>query len=284
MRTFAHVINPVIKPAGHELALAQPVTFESMRTARAESVSPEGIELWALTYPEDRSLVPEYIRQIDLPEHSFRDIHGVTDAPKLPRIVDILAPVATSSNADYLIYTNVDIGLMPFFYDAIDLLLDDGWDSIIVNRRTIHPASADKENLVALWMLAGDPHPGYDCFVFPRTWVDDLELDDLCVGLPGFDWLLAVNIWVRSKKNYTFADAHLTFHVGDDMTWRSERYQQFVNLNLSGMAEPLGKLRAIYGDQYNLVWPRPQRRKRNVLVRGLNRIGRELVRRFPTSQ
>jgi len=284
MRTFAHVINPVIKPDGHELAIAQPATFESMRVARDGAAVPGDVELWAVTYPEDQSLVPPWFRQIPLGERSFRDIHQVTDAPKLPRIADILAPVAVSSQSDYLIYSNVDIGVMPFFYDALDLLLDEGWDSIIINRRTIHSSAPIREKLVALWMLAGDPHPGYDCFVFPRSWFSDLELGELCVGLPGFDWLLAVNIWVRSQRNYTFLDAHLTFHIGDDMTWRSERYQQLVKLNLKGMPEPLQKLRSIYGDQYNLVWPRPQRRKRNIIVRGLNRLGRELVKRFPTSQ
>ena len=41
------------------------------------------------------------------------------------------------TNAEYLVYTNVDIALMPYFYSSVCKLIEHGLDAFVIIRRTI---------------------------------------------------------------------------------------------------------------------------------------------------
>ncbi len=56
---------------------------------------------------------------------------------KLPLIKDILGRLYDASDAEYFIYTNVNIGLMPNFYVAVNAIIESGYDAFVINRRTI---------------------------------------------------------------------------------------------------------------------------------------------------
>jgi hypothetical protein len=56
---------------------------------------------------------------------------------KLPLFKDIIDRLYEASNADYFIYTNVDIGLQKKFYLVISAFINDGYDAFNMTRRTI---------------------------------------------------------------------------------------------------------------------------------------------------
>ena len=41
------------------------------------------------------------------------------------------------TDAEYLIYTNVDIAQMPYFYSSVCKLIEHGLDAFVINHRTI---------------------------------------------------------------------------------------------------------------------------------------------------
>jgi len=277
--SFTHILNPIVKPPEHELSIAQAVTFESIKRAKAVFQS-EGfgeLEFICAIYPEDADALPKLGEKVTFLENSLQDLVEDRSAPKLPLISEIVERSVENSTGDYLIYSNIDIALMPFFYTAVEDLLNSGWDNLLINRRTIHPSATDPEAILGMYSLVGEPHPGYDCFVFPKEMAQQIDLGELVLGLAGYDWVLALNLWYRSKRNYTFKDAHLTFHIGDDQKWRSKAMGRFQEANYAAMQEPIAKLRREFGDHQNLLWPRPSAPKRSFLRRGLNRVGRLLA-------
>lgn len=74
-------------------------------------------------------------------------------------LVDILDRVhAQAVQADYLIYTNIDIGLWPEFYVEVARRIESGFDAFMIGRRTIgteFTAPAQFEQIVA---QEGTPH------------------------------------------------------------------------------------------------------------------------------
>ena len=136
----------------------------------------------AAQYPEDRPLVPpDFIATADL-HRSVLDFGDFRSKRKLPLLKDILSRVYESSDAEYLIYTNVDIGLMPHFYLAVARLLNQGYDAIVINRRTV-PSIYDRvEDLPLIWAEIGQDHPGHDCFVFRRDLFSRIEVGNVCLG------------------------------------------------------------------------------------------------------
>src|SRR5688572_15475844 len=114
MLSFAHIVNPVIVPETSDLFFAQPITFETMRRARAAAQEVAEVALLTAQYPEDRPLVPDdFVATPDL-ERSALDLGEFKIPRKLPLVRDILDRLYESApQADFLIYTNVDIAVMP---------------------------------------------------------------------------------------------------------------------------------------------------------------------------
>ncbi len=214
MPRIAHVINPVNAPPGSELSIVQPITFESMRIARQFSQRPHDIELLSVSYPEDHPIVPEYFRKVRDLDRSIRDIDPYRSKKKLPYISDILHEMAAASDAEWLIYTNADIALMPQFYDAVSAFINEGNDAILITRRRISKIYKDAAQLPLMYSELGAYHPGYDCFVFHRSLLEQFVLDDICIGIPFIEISLMHNMVAFGKKLKHVDDMHLTFHIG----------------------------------------------------------------------
>ena len=67
-------------------------------------------------FKEDDAMVPDYFKKTAFLERSVADMAKFEKQKKLPLISDILANLFNATDADYLIYTNNDIILQPFFY------------------------------------------------------------------------------------------------------------------------------------------------------------------------
>src|SRR4030065_1772620 len=120
MRKIAHVINPVVVNELSDLYVAQPITFATMKTARDIASGTLEVILVSAQYPEDIPLVAKEFLLTPNLDRSVLDISTFSKKRKLPLIRDIMNRVYETSDAEYLIYSNVDIALMPHFYLAVN--------------------------------------------------------------------------------------------------------------------------------------------------------------------
>jgi hypothetical protein len=242
MTTFAHVVNPIETSADRELYWQQPITYETMRHARRFAKKGFGleIELHACVYPEDKNAIPEgFLRTKDL-SRSVQDIKQFPYRRKLPLFKDILDRLYDNTQADYLIQTNVDIGLMPHFYPTVARFIALGYDAFIINKRIIPHYYRRVEQIPDMWCEIGTDHNGYDCFVFRREIYPQFIMGDCCMGIPWSETALTANMIAFSKNVNVFKHPHLTFHIGDTRTWANQAdYRKF---NTEAFAKVVTKL------------------------------------------
>ena len=214
---FAHVINPVNAPAGSELSVIQPITFESIKRAHEFCYGNPEVELYTVSFPEDHAIIPAYFNKLPDLQRSVLDIAPFKSIRKYPLLLDVLKSVYHGSEAEYLIFTNMDITLMPHFYVAVEELLQNGNDALVINRRGISGKYNGVEQLPLMYSEFGKPHPGFDCFVFKRELLHKLILEDICVGVPFSEVSLIHNFIAFAENLKLVDDLHLTFHIGAEV-------------------------------------------------------------------
>ena len=226
MLKLAHIVNPlVVTNPGSDLSFAQPVTLSSMRIARESAIETFGIQVthYAAFYEEDRPAVPADFVPTPVLERSVLDF--IEPAPtvvgrKLPLLRDILDRLyEAAENADYLIYSNIDIGLRPDFYLEVARLIEEGTDAFLIGRRIVTTEFTSLNDMEKILAQDGEPRVGFCCFVFPRAHYPDYLLDDTCIGLQPVGVTLALNMIERAAQFRDFYTARLTFHLGDDRVW-----------------------------------------------------------------
>jgi len=254
---LGHLINPVTLDDSSDLFVAQPVTFETMRLARDFALDCAEVSLLTAQYPEDRGLVPEWFQPTPDLERSILDIGTFQKERKLPLLVDVLNRLYRSiPDADYMIYSNVDIALMPHFYLAVNRFVEAGYDSFVINRRTISGSFNGIEDIPLMFSETGEQHPGHDCFVFKRNIYPRFILGDVCIGINWVGRVLLWNLMCHCKNFNEFKSAHLTFHLGNDKRWKGSGYSDYSAHNkreaLKVLAEldkkcgPLDKIKPIH--------------------------------------
>lgn len=217
MNSIAHIINPFIAARNSDLSLAQPITFESMRRAKIKAKDIVDVKLYSAQFSEDIEVVPSgFIRTRNL-ERSVLDIQGFAKKIKLPFIKDILERLYFESDAEYLIYTNVDIGLYEDFYIQVDRFINSGLDAFIINRRRIKNVYTQVSQLTEIYQDKGKSHPGFDCFVFHRSIFPKLILEDICIGVPFIEISFSQNLFALSTNFKLFDNEYLTFHIGEEI-------------------------------------------------------------------
>jgi len=232
MRKFAHIIHPCLPPAGSDLHLAQPITFATMRTAHTFAQGQVDVQLYAVKQQDEAFAIPSgFIATPDL-TRTVCEVSSFGIKRPLALIGDILERLyAVAIDAEYLIYTNVDIALQPYFYLAVNNLLDQGYDALIINRRTITTPYQSITEVPLMYAEEGIPHGGYDCFVFKRTVYPSYQLGNICIGAVGIGAALGVNMLYHAANFKEFTDLHLTFHLGDERIWRTDQYQDYARHN-----------------------------------------------------
>lgn len=227
----AHIINPFKVSQSSDLYFAQPVTFETMKAAKKFTGEEVEVELLSVCYSEDYEVVPAYFTKIGNLNRSVLDIIKPEKKKKLPLIKDILDMAFHNTEADYLIYSNVDIALMPAFYKAIKKIIEDGYDAFVINRRTIKNNYNDIKDIPLMYAETGEPHPGFDCFVFKRDMYKHFNLGTACVGANWIGRVLIANLITNAVKFRIFDNLHLTFHIGDDRSWKNHEFYDYDRHN-----------------------------------------------------
>ncbi len=242
MKTLAHILNPVLVDSSSDLYVAQPITFETMRIARDFCAGQVHVEFFSAQYAEDHVVVPDGFQPtLDL-ERSVLDVGNFQQRRKLPLLADILDRLYEATDAEYLIYTNVDIALMPNFYLAVDQIIDSGYDGFVINRRVISDRYHDTSQIPAMYAEIGEPHRGWDCFVFRRDAYPKYRLGTVCVGAPRVDLALIANVVAFSQRFGVFKDLHLTFHIGSELAWRHRAYSDYAEHNTREVLRLLAEL------------------------------------------
>ncbi len=231
--------------------MAQPITFATMRQAQAATaVSPHPtthVHLFAIAYPEDEPVMPAGFTHLPPLTQSVLDVGRLAPPRKLPLLRHILDALYAASDADFFVYTNVDIALQPHFFTAVSHHIAAGHDAFVINRRTIpktHTRVADIPHMLA---EPGEPHRGWDCFVFKRQAYPHYQLGDVCLGAPRVGLALLANLIAFAGNFAEFKDEQLTFHLGDDRSWRSWRPSDYERHNTRELMAVLARLEQAQG-------------------------------------
>lgn len=218
---MAHIINPFKRDESPELYKMQLITLNSMEIAKKHSNSVGiDVDLLAAFFPEDEDIVPNFFIKTKPLNQSVLNIKGIDEKNKLPFISDILQRMYEKSDAEYLIYSNADIVLMPYFYQAVDDIINQGYESFIINRRTIR-SQFNVNQIALMYSEIGEEHPGSDCFVFKREMYKNFHLGKIIIGGMFIGLALRANIITYSNKFKHFRNLHLTFHLGDEREWKN---------------------------------------------------------------
>ncbi len=215
--SIAHIINPVLAPAGSELARVQPVTYASMSRAREYARADVEVSFFAAVFADELAAVPTGFSVLPFLTRSLADLPEIDAKRKLPFLHDVLERGVAATNADYIVYSNSDIALMPHFYAACASYFDQGIDAFAINRRRISGRYSSADALDAMYAEVGELHNGYDTFVFRRSLFAKFTLSEVCIGLPFFDSTLLFNLIAHGSQFRLFTRKHLTFHLGMDL-------------------------------------------------------------------
>lgn len=227
MRSFTHIINPFVADPSSDLHLAQQVTIESMNRAKREAEGKLRVELMTAQYPEDHSMIQDgWTKTPDL-DRSMPDKGNFDRNLKLPFLCDILERLYSHSKSEYLIFSNVDIGVQPNFYLEVSRMLDEGRNALIINRRRIPEQFSSIAEMDAIYSEKGKKHPGYDCFVFHRDLFPKFSLADVCTGVPFIGITLAQNLFCFGTNPKVFTDEFLTFHIGMELFKKRASHDYF---------------------------------------------------------
>jgi hypothetical protein len=214
---ITHIINPVKVSENSDLYKSQPITFASILRAKEYTDNLCKINLCTTQFQEDKAIIPDGFFILSNLTRSVLDVNPKLSGKKLPLIADIFDKFNEAPDAEYCIYTNSDIALMPYFYNVVHQYVLQGYDAIVINRRRLSKIYADELCLEMMYADLGKSHPGFDCFVIKKDLINRLILDNICVGIPFVEVALVHNLCSLAKKPLFLPDAHLTFHIGLDV-------------------------------------------------------------------
>ena len=211
---FTHVINPFTPKKGHDVAIAQPLAFESLKIAKKFSEDRIEVNQLAIFFEEDENIVPDHFIKFPTLKR-FYNVNNNTNK-KFPFIKDVLDVAYNNSGEnDFIIHSETDIILLPYFYDAILNMINNGFDSIIVNNRSVFNDSGSSPNLYNIWSEVGEPNIGWDCFIFKKKIYEKFLIGDALVGVNSIGKVLYINMRYFSEKFIEVKDSQLTNHLGE---------------------------------------------------------------------
>lgn len=218
-------INHIINPYGSADTGIQSITFASMLAAQKQAINVAEINLFTTQLEHDKALIPQGFIQLSSLTKSVNNVATNLKEKQLPLIADILEKLKETPAADYYIYTNTDIALMPFFYQAVHQYVLNGHDAVIINRRRICSTYNSVNELPIMYADLGKSHPGFDCFIFKKELLPKFVFGHICVGIPFLEVSFMHNIVAHAVNPLFVADAHLTFHIGMEvMPKRNKAY------------------------------------------------------------
>jgi hypothetical protein len=214
---FAHIINTVSIADNSSLAPIQALTVRTLHAARAYAAARIEVELLSAQYENAVEDLPEGFRATTNLKECAADRKELNTNLKLPLLGEIISKLNEAQNATHFIYTNLDICVMPFFYDTVASYVEQGYDAIVINRRRVSAGFLEEKDLNVMFAEAGKTHTGYDCFIFSRDLLSKFIFKEIFIGTPPAGNDLFYNMFIFAENPVLFAEKHLTFHVGMDL-------------------------------------------------------------------
>lgn len=235
---IAHLINPYKCPKENKsyLYYAQPITFQSMRNAQLEAKDKNiEVELCAAFFKEDEEIVPDYFTKLPYLVNSTKKYFPrISGNKKLPIIQEMFNKVLKKTNANYIIFTNVDIGVQKNFYIRVrNIIVNKKLPSFVINRRNNIPKFKNgkrlgPDDLDIIYKEKGKKHPGKDCFVMKRNFIKKIKLNKMFTGYPPWGHTLHTLLNRINHKHKIFKNIFLTFHIGFDSQWMGEKSKKMT--------------------------------------------------------
>lgn len=230
---IAHILNP-FKSNDYNNKITD-ITLESIKNAiEYKKYGDLNVEACYTCYEEDLPIMEKYkdFKQLSLLNRSILDIKEFKIPKKLPFVFDILNKYK-EIDADYYIYTNIDIHLVKNFYNKIYEYIKSGFEDMTINRVTIFTDDLNNINIEDLYSLVdiGEYHPGIDCFVFKKETLEKIPNVDFCIGTAYFDKYLYNSLHKYSNKSVHLLKPKLTFHIGDDREWINDIFSDYREYN-----------------------------------------------------
>lgn len=239
---IAHIINVFEiheKHKANHLHIAQSVTIQSMIDAKKNVCSDLEVNLYAVKDKNESVDMPdEFIMTDDLQRCCYDVIKTLPKTKSFPLIGDILNILYNTSDADYFIYTNADIGLFPSFYNFVENKINEGFDALCINRRDmpkeINGEIIDEHNFHKVFDLKGEYHPGRDCFVFRKSLLNKMNFGNMFIGAPPFGLLFLNQIKQLSNNFYHVNNCEdedptpTAFHLGQDKMWEVPNNEYWI--------------------------------------------------------
>jgi hypothetical protein len=191
-------------------------------------------------------------------EHSSLEHGDFLDRRKLPLLSEIWGRLLEhSSDADVLIYSNIDIAVQPDFYAQVREWIQQGNDAVSVTRRTIPKTYTDPAEIEAMYGEIGEEHPGDDCFIVKADTARRFRVRDVFLGVAYFDKQLLINCAAYAERFVKLRQARATFHLGDDRAWYNAKSRTVAMWNLQHLRDLLLELEAEHGHLYKhrRIWP-----------------------------
>jgi hypothetical protein len=264
---FRHIVHAYKDEAVPVNTAVQSITFASIDVARRFAEPNYPVTCVAVTYPEDTDLIPvSFVTAPTLQRVVTEIAHFAAQRP-LPLLFDILrngsspsvpasgkpslhrafsrlfAPlrgarsshrsrVTPSDEIEFLIMTNSDIHLQPPFYYVLGEFIQQGYDVITVNRRTIDVDQQHRCFSPVFFAERGSNHPGFDCFIFPLRMMEGFVSSDSCCGAGQVMRSLLFNLVAHARRFLMLTHAHLTFHLGDDQYAQDPKFSDYEDFNI----------------------------------------------------
>ncbi len=208
-----HLINPFASAANSENDITQKLTFASVEAAKAAFSRKGAVEVYFTKFENEQIDTPADFLSAPLLRQSVKDKPEFSTLKQLPFIAELFS-IFNTLEADYFIYTNIDIALKPEFYNFVFDEIKKGYDTLIINRRRIPYKPYTAADLPLLYKLKGKTHPGFDCFVFKSGMQKRFEMEDICVGIPFVEATVAHNLFCFANNPKLFPNEDVTFHLG----------------------------------------------------------------------
>ncbi|MDO6709110.1 hypothetical protein Q4567_00110 [Aliiglaciecola sp. 2_MG-2023] len=234
-----HIINPYSVPKESEANLVQKRTLESIINSVDYAEGLVDVHILMKVSPTDldyfkNSFTQSYFHFDTLKSDSSKLERQFQVKRELPILNDLLKVEQLENlqieDEDLIVVTNMDICLQPYFYAEVAKIQNEGRDVFVINRRTIAKELIDLP-IEQAYLADGDKHIGHDCFVFPYQHLKLFDIREHILGIGFVFRPFLLNCIIHSKSFHEFDDAYLTFHYGDDMDWKNEKYNDYLEHN-----------------------------------------------------
>lgn len=262
---FRHIVHPYNDAAMPENTAIQPITFDAMKRARQYAEPDYPVAGVAVAFPEDVGLIPTHIVTGPTLQRNVTDMGQFAIPRRLPLLFDILKSgisVALSDGAhprrlhflwrmlgrvlrnpilelrlpdevEFTIFTNSDIHIQPAFYSVLAALIQQGYDVITANRRTLDVDTQNRSPSPLFLAERGTDHPGLDCFVFPTRMMDSFVPSNCCCGAGYVMRSLLFNLVAHARRFLMLTHAQMTYHLGDDRRWAEPQFDDYMRFNIA---------------------------------------------------